>query len=154
MATEVAAQHPVETWQVLSGAVVGIIGLAGIIFNRQNKDIDDIDKRQTEYQTQTDARINSLTREFEGASNQVGTMTKQIEEIFKKLTTGAESFSVIRVDVRELETRIEGLTKELEQQSSAHHDELRELKAEYRKLKDQIELVERGCLKRHPGATP
>lgn len=151
MATELAAQHPAETWQVLGGSLAAVIALTGIIYNRLNKDIDAGDTRQEEYRTQTDKRINDQARELEGISSNVGTLVKQVEEIFKKLTAGAESFSSVREDLRELETRIEGIMRELEQKAGSHNESIKDLRQELAELKKVISHIDRRCFSMHPG---
>lgn len=151
MATELVAQHPAETWQILGGALAAVIALTGIIYNRLNKDIDAGDTRQEEYRTQTDKRINDQARELEGISSNVGTLVKQVEEIFKKLTAGAESFSSVREDLRELETRIEGIMRELEQKAGSHNESIKDLRQELAELKKVISHIDRRCFSMHPG---
>lgn len=150
MATELAAQHPSETWQILAGSVAAIMALTGIIYNRLNKDIDAGDTRQEEYRNQTDKRINDQARELEGLSTQVGTLITQVTEIFKKLSAGAESFGSVREHLRELETRIDGIMRELEQKAGSHNETIKELKQEVTELKKVIDQIDRRCFRMHP----
>lgn len=149
MATEVASQHPIETWQALTAALAGVVALVGVLYNRLNKDVDEGEKKQEECQKQVDSRINSIAISVEGIGTNLSATMQDVEEIFRKLTTGAESFSNLRADLRELETRIEGIMRELEQKAGAHQEASAELRRLYAELKQQIERVERGCIVRH-----
>lgn len=150
MATELAAQHPAEIWQITGGLAAAIIALSGIVYNRLNKDIDAGDARQEEYRKQTDKMINDQARELEGLSTQVGTLITQVTEIFKKLSAGAESFGSVREDLRELETRIDGIMRELEQKAGSHNESIKELKHEVVELKKIIDQIDRRCFRMHP----
>lgn len=149
MATEVASQHPIETWQALTAALAGVVALVGVLYNRLNKDIGECDKRQEETQKQTDSRINATAISIEGIGTNLSVTMQDVEEIFRKLTAGAESFSTLRADLREIETRIEGIMRELEQKAGAHQEATAELRRLYTEIKQQIERVERGCIARH-----
>lgn len=151
MATEIASQHPAETWQILTGALAGVIALTGVVYNRLNKDIDYGDRRQEDYQKQTDSRLNNLSREQEGISTNVQAILKDVEEIFRKLSAGAESFSGVREHLKGLETRLDAILRELEQKSGAHVEASRELKEDIKKLKEVIDSIDKRCFGNHPG---
>ena len=134
----------------MGGLAAAIIALSGIIYNRLNKDIDAGDARQEEYRKQTDKMINDQARELEGLSTQVGTLVTQVTEIFKKLSAGAESFGSVREDLRELETRIDGIMRELEQKAGSDNETIKELKHEVNELKKVIDQIDRRCFRMHP----
>lgn len=147
MAEQLAAAHPAETWQAIGGSAVMIMGLIGVLYRRLNKDIDDGEKRQDQF----DTRMDSAMKEQESLSTHVGTLVKQVEEIFKKLTTGAESFSNLNGDIREIKAKIEAMIKDAEQSSSHRKEEIKELKEELRKLQGVLDSVQKECIKQHSG---
>ena len=149
MAEQLAAAHPTETWQAIGGSAVMIMGLIGVLYRRLNKDIDDGEKRQDQF----DTRMDGALKEQESLATHVGTLIKQVEEIFKKLSTGAESFSSLNGDIREIKTKIENMIKDSEQRSNHRKEETRELKEELRKLQGVLDSVQKECIKQHSGGS-